>query len=839
MGGGGGGRQWEVTGPGDTENYFPFAVGNTWTYRETSSASGAAAFKSGAASSTVSSKLLNLIGKHTKRFAVAKSPAVNFITTTITGTKVVNGVTVTVFTSGGEESYYLKDSNGITYYGNNDPTATLTAQLVPYQMVNFPIEPGSSFVQVNKTGLDVGEDLDGDGKNETADAYSTVTVVGFESVAVPVGNFPDCARIETNLTLTVKLSLYNTTVTARGVDTTWVAPGIGIVKETTVVTVDNSSYSETETYELTGYTVDGQTVTAPDTTMPMVNSTNPSYGAIGVAVNSAISATFSEAMDTSTINATNFTVSTGGSNISGTVTYDATNKVATFTPLANLAYSTTYTATITTGVKDLAGNMMAANYAWSFTTGSIPPNPPTNVTATAGDGQVALSWSTVSDAWSYNIYWSTTPGVTKATGTKIPIYYYSYTHSGLNNGTTYYYVVTSISSYGMESSESSEVSATPQAGATMPLTNDATNIMDTTATFNGSFNNPSGYTTTVWFEYGTTTSYGSTTTPAAYATTGTIPLSTNITALQQATTYHYRIVTQNSGGTFYGNDKSFRTYITPQVLATGLTNPMDIAVDPANVYWIEGGYPGTVKKVGINGGTVTTLASDLSTSNGGKIAVDSTSVYWTERGISGNDGAVKKVGIGGGTITTLASGLSYPLYVAVDSTSVYWIEGMNVKKISKDGGTVTTLVSGSNYLYGIAVDSTSVYWTESGAVKKVGINGGLVTVIASAVGSGAIAVDASYVYWNDGGSLRKVGKDGGTVTTLATGIYFYDIAVDATSVYWIESGAVKKVSVNGGTVTTLAVEQMSYSPIAIDAASVYYIGGTWAELMIKKVPKSY
>ena len=97
---------------------------------------------------------------------------------------------------------------------------------------------------------------------------------------------------------------------------------------------------------------------------PTVSSTSPSNGATGVAINSTITATFSEAMQASTITTDTFTV--GG--VAGTVTYDSGSKTATFTPSSNLSYSTIYTAIITTGVKNLAGNAMAANYTWTFTT---------------------------------------------------------------------------------------------------------------------------------------------------------------------------------------------------------------------------------------------------------------------------------------------------------------------------------------------------------------------------------------------------------------------------------------------------------------------------------------
>ena len=105
-----------------------------------------------------------------------------------------------------------------------------------------------------------------------------------------------------------------------------------------------------------------------DTTPPTVSSTSPASGATGVAVNTAITATFSEAMDSTTISTSTFTLS----GVTGTVSYDSTTKTATFTPSSNLGYSTTYTTTITTSVKDSAGNAMSSNYTWSFTTTSGP-----------------------------------------------------------------------------------------------------------------------------------------------------------------------------------------------------------------------------------------------------------------------------------------------------------------------------------------------------------------------------------------------------------------------------------------------------------------------------------
>lgn len=115
------------------------------------------------------------------------------------------------------------------------------------------------------------------------------------------------------------------------------------------------------------------TALVADTTSPTVTRVNPADLAIGVPINSTVNATFSEAMDPLTINTANFSVA----GVTGTVTYNATSRIATFTPSSNLANDTTYTATIKTHVKDLTGNALAADKIWRFTTPLIPVVQPT------------------------------------------------------------------------------------------------------------------------------------------------------------------------------------------------------------------------------------------------------------------------------------------------------------------------------------------------------------------------------------------------------------------------------------------------------------------------------
>jgi hypothetical protein len=109
------------------------------------------------------------------------------------------------------------------------------------------------------------------------------------------------------------------------------------------------------------------------TVAPSVISTVPSAGATGVPVGQVISATFNEPMNASSISATTFLLTgPGAAAVPGTVTYAATGSIASFAPTASLAYATTYTATITTGVTNTIGVQPAALYSWSFTTATQP-----------------------------------------------------------------------------------------------------------------------------------------------------------------------------------------------------------------------------------------------------------------------------------------------------------------------------------------------------------------------------------------------------------------------------------------------------------------------------------
>src|SRR5436190_1885915 len=114
--------------------------------------------------------------------------------------------------------------------------------------------------------------------------------------------------------------------------------------------------------------------------------------------------------------------------------------------------------------------------------------------------------------------------------------------------------------------------ATPTATATATpspavTTNPATNVASVSATLNGSVN-PRGSTTTVYFQWGTTTSYGHTTPVQTQTGNTSRPINANISGLSASHLYHFRIVATNNGGTSFGADRTFTTLSAPPVVTS-------------------------------------------------------------------------------------------------------------------------------------------------------------------------------------------------------------------------------------------------------------------------------
>jgi hypothetical protein len=130
--------------------------------------------------------------------------------------------------------------------------------------------------------------------------------------------------------------------------------------------------------------------------------------------------------------------------------------------------------------------------------------------------------------------------------------------SSLLASTTYHFRIVATNSAGTVHGSDRTFTTLSATGLPVVTTNPATLIASFSATLNGSLD-PHGLTTSVHFQYGTTTSYGHTT--ANQSKTGNTyqNVSANISGLTAGTRYHFRIVATNSGGTVYGSDRAFTT----------------------------------------------------------------------------------------------------------------------------------------------------------------------------------------------------------------------------------------------------------------------------------------
>ena len=144
--------------------------------------------------------------------------------------------------------------------------------------------------------------------------------------------------------------------------------------------------------------------------------------------------------------------------------------------------------------------------------------------------------------------------------------------TGLTAGTSYHFRVKAVNSVG--TTYGSDMIFTTEGLAPTATTLDATNKTSTGATLNASVN-ANMASTTVTFEYGTTTSYGQTVTASQSPVTGSsnTNVSANISGLSAGTTYHFRVKAVNSVGTTYGSDMTFTTAgLAPTATTMAATN---------------------------------------------------------------------------------------------------------------------------------------------------------------------------------------------------------------------------------------------------------------------------
>lgn len=249
----GSGRDAAATNPAakeiqNTEEYFPDGIGSVWRYKG-----------------------------RTRTDSVERVAEVTFANeVSAIGTTNIKGETVKIFretnqgNKGPTDGFFRRDKTGITYYGSQ-PTTPFEQQLIPYRVLVFPLVVEGTFRQLEKKGVDMQADLDGDGRHERADVVADVRVSAHTPVTVPGGTFSDAVQIDASMTIVITLTKSRRMVTSRDRITSWLARGVGLVKY--VEEVEAPPVLETRgdvthvSEELESYTLKG-TVGAPSVPAP-------------------------------------------------------------------------------------------------------------------------------------------------------------------------------------------------------------------------------------------------------------------------------------------------------------------------------------------------------------------------------------------------------------------------------------------------------------------------------------------------------------------------------------------------------------------------------------------
>jgi len=355
-------------------------------------------------------------------------------------------------------------------------------------------------------------------------------------------------------------------------------------------------------------TVSGTTLSFTDTgltngttyfyTVKAVNSAGPSAASNEAsATPAAVTATVPTAPQSPAATAGNGSVqlswsapaSTGGSPITGYNVYRSTTPGGEgSTPLKTGVTGTSFTDTTVTNGTSYYYTVAAVNAVGtgpqsaevSATPKATAPSAPASLVASAGNGQVVLSWTVpASDGGSpitgYNVYRSTTPGGEGSTPVATAVSS-TYTDANVANGTTYYYTVAAVNAVGT-SQQSGEASATPQAAATVPSAPQNLTATGSNQAVQLSWSAPAstgGAAVTSYNVYRSTTAGSEGSTPVATGVTGT---SYTDNPLTNGTTYYYTVAAVNAIGT---GPQSAEANATPKAAAP--TAPLGLTASAGN-----------------------------------------------------------------------------------------------------------------------------------------------------------------------------------------------------------------------------------------------------------------
>jgi hypothetical protein len=235
------------------------------------------------------------------------------------------------------------------------------------------------------------------------------------------------------------------------------------------------------------------------------------------------------------------------------------------------------------------------------------------------------------------------------------------------------------------------------------------------------------------------------------------------------------------------------------------------------------------------GSTSVAPAAALATDQRGvtSIAVDDFFVYWAIA-----DGSVKKVSLDGGPVTTLVAAHTFlgPEHVQVDATHVYWSTEHEISAVPKSGGAVQSLATNESFLRDFAVyapGETSpggVYWTTGDAVKRASVTTSATTLVSKLAGAGPITARAEGVFWADvpakgSTDIETIPVAGGAPVQLVTGLSEVTMLFTSpTHVVWGSTGdkSITRAAIDGTDAHVVVDNLGAIGALATDDSDVYW-----------------
>jgi predicted phage tail protein len=432
---------------------------------------------------------------------------------------------------------------------------------------------------------------------------------------------------------------------------------------------------------------------------------------------------------------------------------------------------------------------------------TLIPAPPTGVAAVAGDGQATVSWAASPGAASYDVYYSTSPAVSKATGTKVTGATSGGAVTPLTNGDTYYFVVSAVNAGGESAESSPAASATPLPPVPAPPTGVVASAGD-------------GQVTITWTASSGATSYNLyySTSSSVSKTTGlkvdTVASGWTVSGLTNGETYYFVVTAVNLGGESAESSPAASATLVPApptavaaVAGDGQATVSWTASTGATSYDV---YYSTSSSVSRATGTKVTGA----TSGGAITGLTNGSTYWfvvTAVNAGGESaesspaasttlipapptGVAAVAGDGQATVSWTAS-------TGATSYDVYWSTSSSVSKATgtkvsgaTSGGAITGLANGSTYWFVVTAVNAAGESAESTPAASATLVPAPPTGVAAAAGDGQATVSwtassgaTSYdVYWSTSSSVSKAtgttvtgATSGGAITGLTNGTTYY------------------------------------------------------------------